>query len=337
MNQTSNSDKEILIIVFEIIYVIIILVGTLANVLAFIIFSRKKFENTLFSTYFRVLLIVDTFGLVYLTLSKYLHLRFNINVRDLNPVLCKLTMPIAYSVPSISAHLTVIISFDRWLSIAKPTALLIRKKRKFQLNVCFIIVLVNFVYNGQLFFSYMGRNFESNTNLETCLIYNENLLSIMDLINSAILPFTLMFAFTLLTVNAVFVSRNRIRNAVLNPRIAAINGDLMCQYDISRNRDIRIAINSILLNFIFLFLNAPQSIFFFISKIIFNKSNYSTIYIQSALILSYLNHASVFFINIVVNTQFREELLNWLKEKKSIISKSTAIDVMNLQDNGRSN
>ena len=321
MNITYNLDKAIQIKVFQIIYITIILVGTVANMISFIIFSRKKFKNTLFSTYFRVLLLVDTFGLLYLTLSKYLHLGFDINLRDLNTFLCKITMPIAYSVPTISAHLTVVISFDRWLSIAKPTALLIRKKRKFQLNLCVIIILVNFVYNGQLFYSYMGYSIENNKKWKVCLIYNENLLSIMDLINSTILPFILMFLFTFLTINKVFISRNRIRSAVLNPRIAAINGDIMCHYDLSRKRDIRIAINSILLNLVFLFLNAPQSIFFFMSKYILNNSTYSTIYVQSTLILSYLNHASVFFINLIVNTHFREELLNWFNEKKSILLK----------------
>ena len=114
--------------------------------------------------------------------------------------------------------------------------------------------------------------------------------------------------------SAVFASRNRIRNAVLNPRSMAINSDLINQYDISRKRDIRFAITSILLNLIFLLLNAPQSIFFFISKYFIVKSRYSNFYVQSFLILSYLNHASVFFINLAVNTQFQQEILSFCSE-----------------------
>ena len=250
MNITYNLDKAIQIKVFQIIYITIILVGTVANMISFIIFSRKKFENTLFSTYFRVLLLVDTFGLLYLTLSKFVLFEFNINLRDLNIFLCRITMPMAYSIPQISAHLTVLISLDRWLSIAKPTEFLFRKKKKFQLVVCSIIILVNFVYNAQLFFSYLGYNLDHSKNLLICLIYDENLLSIMDLINSTLLPFILMFAFTLMTINAVFYSRRRIRNSILNTRMVSINRGLETQYDLMRKRDIRLAINSILLNFI---------------------------------------------------------------------------------------
>ena len=320
MNKTFNLEKPIHFKVFNLIYLTIILVGTVSNTIAFVIFSRKKFENTLFSTYFRVLLLVDTFGLLYLTSAKFLLFEFNINLRDLNIFLCRITMPMAYSIPQISAHLTVLISLDRWLSIAKPTEFLFRKKKKFQLNVCAIIILVNFIYNGQLFFSYLGYNSDYNKNFVICLIYDENLLSIMDLINSTLLPFILMFAFSLLTINAVFFSRRRIRNSILNTRMASINRDLETQYDLMRKRDIRLAINSILLNFIFLLFNGPQSIFFFVSRYVIKKRIFSDYHIQSALMLSYLNHASVFFINLMVNTKFRNELFDWFHEKKNVLS-----------------
>ena len=154
MNETKYQEA-ITGLVINYLYLAVSLVGTLSNILAFIVFSRKKFENTVFATYFRALLVIDTIGLLYLTIGKFLHFEFNINLRDLNIVLCRITMPIAYSIPSISAYLTAIISFDRWLSIAKPSVLPIRKKKKFQLHVCMIIILVNFIYNGQLFFSYL--------------------------------------------------------------------------------------------------------------------------------------------------------------------------------------
>ena len=54
-------------------YPVIVVVGTIGNILAYIIFSRKRFENTIFATYFRFLLIIDTIGLVYLALGKFLY------------------------------------------------------------------------------------------------------------------------------------------------------------------------------------------------------------------------------------------------------------------------
>ena len=65
-----------------------------------------------------------------------------------------------------------------------------------------------------------------------------------------------------MTINTVFVSRSRIRSAILNPRIAFVNNELVSNLDASRKKDIRFAINSILLNITFLIFNAPQSVYF---------------------------------------------------------------------------
>ncbi len=57
----------------------------------------------------------------------------------------------------------------------------------------------------------------------------------MDLINSTIIPFSLMLLFSVMTINTVFVSRNEIRSAILNPRIAFVNNELVSNLDASRN------------------------------------------------------------------------------------------------------
>jgi hypothetical protein len=320
----ANNKPELIIIirVINYLYLMIVIVGTVANVLAFVVFSRKAFKNTIFSTYFRALLVVDTIGLLFLTLGKFLSLEFGIDLRDLHLILCKITMPLAYSIPTISAHITVMIKFDRWLSIAKPTVLLIRKKRKFQLIVCITIILINFAYNGQLFFSYIDFDPANKNDWEKCTIINQNLLSTMDLINSTLLPFILMLLFSLLTINAVFVSRNRIRNAILSQRNASSNRELFSSIDLSRKRDIRFVFASILSNIIFLIFNAPHTTFFFVTNNMMNQSTTATLNFQLTLLLSYLNHAIVFFINLAVNSQFKEELSNLYLEIKQKFSRS---------------
>jgi hypothetical protein len=318
MNNSANKTEGVMVKVVNYSYLITVIVGILGNILAFVVFSRKKFQNTIFSTYFRALLVVDTIGLLYLTIEKFLWFEYHINLRDFNVILCRITMPFAYSIPAISAYITVMISFDRWLTIAKPTVLLIRKKRKFQIIVCITIIITTFLYNGQLFFSYIVP---TKDNWQDCTIINENLLSTMDLINTTILPFTLMLLFTLLTINAVFVSRRRIRNNILNNRVATANNQILSSVDFSRKRDIRFVITSILLNIIFLVLNAPHTTFYFVMRNINNKFFLSTFDIRCILFLLYLNHASVFFINAAVNTQFKEELSKLYLEKKLFFSK----------------
>jgi hypothetical protein len=184
------------------------------------------------------------------------------------------------------------------------------------------------MFNGQLFFSFLDIDPADQKKWKVCLVLNENLLSIMDLINSTILPFFLMTLFSVLTIKAVFDSRSKIRRTVLDPRIAAINANIISSnFDTSRKRDIKFAITSILLNLIFLIFNAPYSSFYFIVRNILNQDGYGWIYVRFILLLSYVNHSSVLFMNLIVNNQFKEEFKLWYSEKISIFKRSFSISI----------
>ena len=236
----SNSDEIMAqaVVGLNYCYPVIVVVGTIGNILAYIIFSRKRFENTIFATYFRFLLIIDTIGLVYLALGKFLYFKYEINIRDFNVSLCRLTMLLAYSVPPISAYILVAISIDRWLAISKPTILLFRRKRSFQIGVCIGIIVANFIYNGQLFFSYLALDYlDPNATVPICLIPFEKTLQIMDLINSTMIPFVLMIVSTTLTIKSVFDSRKKIQSRNQN------NSNNNSNTNQFRKRDIKFSIN----------------------------------------------------------------------------------------------
>ena len=293
---TDDEIWNLAIIVVNYCYLVIVVIGTITNIVAFIIFSRKRFENTIFSTYFRFMLIVDTFGLVYLVLGKFLYFQFKIQIRDFNESLCRLTLLLAYSVPPISAYILVVISIDRWLTITKPTFLLIRKKFSFQILVCIGIVFANFIYNGQLFFSYLEiDDYYPNSTRLRCLIPYQDTLQMMDLINSTIIPFLLMIISTILTIKSVFKSakKNQSTNQLLTDNQI-------------RRRDIKFAITSISFNIIFLMLNLPFGLSTQIPNTMLPiiKRRFLVILF---LFLTYLNHVTVFFINISVNKIFLEE------------------------------
>ena len=54
-------------------YLVLAIVGTCTNILAFVVFSTKKYENTIFSTYFRVLLVVDTTALIFFSSNRQIY------------------------------------------------------------------------------------------------------------------------------------------------------------------------------------------------------------------------------------------------------------------------
>ena len=208
-------------------------------------------------------------------------------------------MLLAYSVPPISAYILVAISIDRWLAISKPTILLFRRKRSFQIGVCIGIIVANFAYNGQLFFSYLALDYlDPNATVPICLIPFEKTLQIMDLINSTMIPFVLMIVSTTLTIKSVFDSRKKMSGSTILNKVNLNNS--------GRKRDIKFSITSITFNISFLILNFP----FVLSSLIPNNilSLYQTLSLYSFFsLLTYLNHGTVFFINYSINSMFIEE------------------------------
>ena len=120
-------------------YPVISLIGLIANSLSFVIFSRKRFQNTIFSTYFRFYLVYETINLI-LPINKMFELNFGLYFSSLSNIFCKLRQVIGYSGYAIAAWFLVVVSLDRFLSIAFPSKFLFRKKHQFQiLTSCFII------------------------------------------------------------------------------------------------------------------------------------------------------------------------------------------------------
>jgi hypothetical protein len=68
--------KTLIINIFISFYPVICLLGVVGNILAFLVFSRKKFENSSFSVYFRFLAVSDTVAVLY-SLNNFLKYRFD--------------------------------------------------------------------------------------------------------------------------------------------------------------------------------------------------------------------------------------------------------------------
>jgi hypothetical protein len=305
------------------IYPVIIVVGSISNVLALILFSAKKFHNTIFSTYFRFLLACDTYTILILATFKYLRFKSIINVRNVNDSLCKLTMFFTYTVPVISAWILVAISFDRLMTILKPTQFLFRKKTTFQVMVCIGIIIFNTLYYSPLLFSYTQLMIENNTPQLICLLIDDNAINWMDLFNSTLVPFSLMIIFTSITIKIIFHSRRKLArlNTSSNLRYPIDQTDnCTSNYHnssmMTRKRDIKFAITSITLNSIFLILNVPFGIYSLVIGYTDLDSKTTRLLDTCLLLVYYMNSGTVFFINWAVNSVFRYELYRSLGIKK---------------------
>ena len=278
-------------------FICILTFGLIGNSLAFLVFSRKKFKNTIFSTYFRFLAVFDTlfFTLIIFNLLKVFEI---VNIYFLSIYSCKISFYIIHVTTALSIWTMAIISLDRMFSIVLPNCFQFRTKSINQVIIIIGMIIYNVLVYSPVPFT---TNFEINQNITNqnepkCMI--NRILIYFELANTTIVPFFLMILSTILTLIKVFRSRKRQSN----------------QHSSSiKNKDIKFAITSISLNLLFLTFNLPVTIFaFFI-----DYSNEVEKFITTILTLLFqCNYFNLFFVNFIVNNLFRQEFFNMMKRFK---------------------
>jgi hypothetical protein len=304
------------------IYPVISLIGIITNVLSFIVFSRKIFYNTIFSTYFRFSIIFDSIALLF-PINKLFELNFNIYFSDFNNELCKFRYYFIYFTFPISGWILVVVSVDRFLNISFPNRFLFTKKAKFQFFMCLFVLGFNLVYYIPNLFFHIKVNVKwnnsTNQSKTTLKCTNPGVpIEWMNMLLTSILPFIFMFFFTSLTVFLLFKSRNRISTNNSNQVI--------------RQKDKIFAKTSITLNLIFFLINLPVrilSITKFYHQNLFNNDNLYQLISSLSYLIAYTNSATVFFTNISVNSIFRNEFMKWNFSNRKINNINNVSKTMN--------
>jgi hypothetical protein len=279
------------------------IVSLVASLFAIIVFSRKKFHNTIFSTYFRLESIFDMLSI--LVRINYFLKRNKLNdLKDISNATCKLYVFIDLFIRSISAWILVLISFDRFLSIVFPTRFLFRKKFRLQLFACLILFSSNILFSVPIALTYEIYNIVEFENKTFIMCYMTNpYYNLVYVALTIIVPFILMFIFTLITLSFIYKSR---RNATSTAN--------------NKIKDLRFAVTSISLNISFFVLIFPEGFFVVLDFILFHMSlieeDAEYIIYDTFLIMSFLHYGSTFYLTLIVNSIFRKELFDLILDIK---------------------
>jgi hypothetical protein len=293
-------------------YPFISIIGSIANIIAFVIFSSKRFQNTSFVVYFQFLIIFDTIPLIF-PINKVFEWNFNIHIEDFSQMSCRVKNYFENALFPLSGWITSVISLDRMLSIIYPTKFVFRKKSSCQILICLVILTFNLLYYCPilLFSEYykliLYDNQTNITNLTIICSFESVHLELLDFFQADLIPFALMITFTQITLNSIFKSR---KASNLNNKNKS-----------TRNRDLKFALTSIGLNMIYLLLNSPSLVinivlhYFTSDEITYDLFGIAWCI---GLFLFYLNRIPVFFVNIVANSIFRNEFLTLILKRKNL-------------------
>ena len=292
--------KYITLQVISYLRLLLILITLIGNVLSFYVFSRKKFKNTIFSSYFRYDIIINLFYLLN-TIEYYLGLSWNIEIKLISDFVCKLYRYYENLVTPISHYILAFISIDRYLTIVYPKKYAFKNKLSFHLSCCIGITVFNFIYYipSLLFFGLVsGSNETSN---DTNNPFNNGSISCsrriialnyLNVLNDVIVPFSIMTIFTILLIKSIYDSRKRARS------LASTQNRTQSKY-------IRFAVTSIAVNIVFFLLTLPFYSTFFIEF----KDNLDLKIMVHFLTFVYdCQFGSMFFVIYLTNSLFRSEL-----------------------------
>ena len=299
----------------------LIIIGLCGNILSFLVFNRKNFDKLATRSILMLIAVIDTFCLLQI-IDHFFRYCFGYYLRRESDFTCKLFTYLIYSFGPISAWLIVFTSIERFFSISMPTSTigLIFKRKSFQIKICLFIFVFNMIYYTPFLIfvenKCVNKSFLNDTSfdLKYCCDFRDTeiqqILSLADGFNSAVIPFFLMLLSSILIIVSIFKSRFRL--AKMQNNINNNNNNRSQQHKLNRKRlkrDIQFGLISIYMNVLFIAFNLPVCVTLF-----YNDNITDLIYLIMVDVY-YSSYAINFFIYLLFNSLFRNEFFNMLKNK----------------------
>ncbi len=265
---------------------LLLLFSLVGNTIVLAIYSTKYFRYLPSRNIWRLISLVDIFCALQI-LKYFIDNLFGIKLYLISPLACKL-ISYASHLGAVSAWLHAYLAIDLFGSIILPT--LIKRIRRFQHITITAIVLFNLVFYTQRFV-YMDLGIENNKTfcmeLEAFRWSFEAFLWV-DLVNCALLPFSLMLLSSILLIFTIFRSRSRLNMS----QSTAIRRKLA--------REIKFSVTLVVINFVFLALYLPIHVLF-----VANAS--SELWFSILDDLYYSSYAINFLVLVLFNSIFRRQ------------------------------
>lgn len=304
--------------IFQIfLYCTLILVplGLAGNTLMYIIFARKGLKNLSLSIYFRAMAIVNLF--ITINWAKiFLMYEFDYYITERAIFLCKSINYLIFAAGPISAWIQVATGIDRFLTIIHPNRFKITQKYSFQVAVIAVIFAYNMIFYFHMLFD-LELIYDNSSNSSSCWSYDSQAISISDFVNTALLPFSLMFASSVATIYGVIASRRRLRKDTDFRKYSPQDCRVFA-------RDVRFGITIIVLNVIFFVTNAPSPLSNAIAMNNFNSDSNSVHILFATSTFSYYSfYCLIFYLQLAVNSLVRRHFLTLLGLRFNVAKKSS--------------
>ena len=274
----------------------LLIVGTLFNILTFVIFLRGKFRETNERAtihYMRAIAIVDILMLYGWNLDHYLWNIYHISAPSTSIGACKTVWFINYFAPQTSAWLRVFVCLDRYLSLSRLHRTWFSKSKNVLIIIA-AIVLFFFLFNAHLLIFACFYDTDGSIN-SSARMYQ--IVPLWDYINLGLyncVPFIIM---AILNSGVIYhLIRLRRTSTVQNSRI--------------QHRSISITL--VITTFLFMFLTIPPNICY---GFFYSAMSETLLHFLDALLYTY--HTISFPLYLITFAEFRREFIRLVLCKNS--------------------
>jgi len=275
--------------------VFVLTFGLIGNTLGIKVLCNKDMKNIGPKRMYIYLFLSDSFFLVQIIVN-YFQLAYNLYIGTLSDYSCKLWNYCNYSFAIVSSYLIVYISLERCISITRPSWKFFMRKARHQLIWFILVEFACMLYYLPVGLYYKGFPTYDNVTLTLiCDFVDTNaqlLISYMDLIARAVVPFFLMIICSVTLIYSLFKSRLRVVE------------NFLAEENQSFYKELRLAVSSISLNLIYIITQLPLSI------IMFQTDYFSDLYYEFSFYIFYFSYAINFYIILATNSLFRSRFFS---------------------------
>ena len=306
----SEAELQMGVLMAKIVYPVLLVAGTIGNLLSVIVFSRKNMRKSTTNIYLLALSIADLIFLYASLTREWIVYAFNYDIRTANKWTCKLQYWLYYVTSDFSVWILTTVTIVRMMSIFKPVS---RKTRFFKRRARLVFVCL-FLFSAMLHSHFLfgielQKNTWSKTKEYTCgigtrlyHIFINHVWHYIDLFAFSLIPF-----FILSVSNISIIVRVVSKNRKINRQLAASSSSL------SKERISSMTKLLLILNVVFIICTAPICVYligmkYWIPADVPKRIQEQDPWWVGVNLLMYINSAFNFFLYSLSGSRFRQEL-----------------------------
>ena len=292
---------------------VLIIVGTICNILTFLVMRRKKLRHQSTGFYMAVLAIADELALLLGCLSQWLWSYKKINILTISTYACKIFSVVLYTTFDFSVWMVVIMTIERFIAVTFPLKSMYFCTVKKAKIATLILTCILFSINSHFLYTHSnidrGNVSGCQSNNESFDFFMQHLWPWIDATKYAFTPFLIILVFNVLIIYNLFIAAKSIKNLSSNHQLqvnhithgnsnspnlkdANNHGNANSQSSSSNNR--RLTIMLLVVSVTFCILSTPVVILQVFDRT--SPGSTSMFFYNICINLQYVNHSINFFL-----------------------------------------